>query len=102
MAKTDWETGDEITAARLNDLGEAINEKAAQGDPGQDGTDGSDGQDGADGATPTIGDNGNWHINGEDTGAPARGADGSDADNPFSESEVTALKALVADDDGDE
>lgn len=28
--------------------------------------------------TPTIGDNGNWFINGEDTGKPANGKDGAD------------------------
>lgn len=36
------------------------------------------GADGQDGATPKIGDNGNWYINGEDTGIPARGKDGAD------------------------
>lgn len=33
---------------------------------------------GQDGLTPTIGDNGNWFIGGEDTGIPARGKDGND------------------------
>lgn len=28
--------------------------------------------------TPTIGENGNWFINGEDTGKPAKGSDGAD------------------------
>ena len=28
--------------------------------------------------TPTIGENGNWFINGEDTGKPANGKDGAD------------------------
>jgi hypothetical protein len=27
---------------------------------------------------PTIGENGNWYINGEDTGKPAKGKDGAD------------------------
>ena len=31
------------------------------------------GADGKDGVTPNIGDNGNWWINGEDTGIPAKG-----------------------------
>ena len=31
------------------------------------------GADGKDGATPEIGENGNWFINGEDTGKPSRG-----------------------------
>ena len=40
-------------------------------------TTGAAGADGADGATPEIGENGNWWINGEDTGKPSRGADGA-------------------------
>lgn len=42
------------------------------------GADGTDGVDGIDGQTPTveIGDDGNWIINGENTGVPATGADG--------------------------
>lgn len=35
------------------------------------------GQDGGEAATPTIGENGNWYINGEDTGKPSRGEDGT-------------------------
>lgn len=35
------------------------------------------GQDGGEAATPTIGENGNWYINGEDTGKPSRGEDGA-------------------------
>jgi hypothetical protein len=40
------------------------------------GEDGEDGRDGEDGFTPYIGENGNWFINGVDTGHPSRGADG--------------------------
>ena len=36
------------------------------------------GKDGGEAATPEIGENGNWFINGEDTGRPSRGADGAD------------------------
>ena len=36
------------------------------------------GADGENGVTPNIGDNGNWWINGEDTGIPAQGKDGQD------------------------
>lgn len=36
------------------------------------------GKDGRDGVTPVIGENGNWFIDGVDTGVPARGADGED------------------------
>lgn len=42
-----------------------------QGVPGTNGTNGADGVDGADGSTPTIGSNGNWLIDGVDTGKPA-------------------------------
>ena len=34
------------------------------------------GADGKNGVTPNIGDNGNWWVNGEDTGIPATGEDG--------------------------
>ncbi|QTJ38301.1 YSIRK-type signal peptide-containing protein [Dolosigranulum pigrum] len=37
---------------------------------------GDKGEDGADGHTPTIGENGNWFINGVDTEKPARGEKG--------------------------
>ena len=52
-----------------------------QGEPGKDGTDGKDGQDGQDGLdghTPeiTVGENGNWFIDGEDTGIKAEGTKG--------------------------
>ena len=36
------------------------------------------GKDGGEAATPEIGENGNWFINGEDTGKPSRGSDGAD------------------------
>lgn len=36
------------------------------------------GADGKDGSTPKIGENGNWWINGTDTGIPAKGKDGAD------------------------
>lgn len=35
------------------------------------------GLDGGEAATPTIGDNGNWFINGQDTGKPSRGETGA-------------------------
>lgn len=40
------------------------------------------GKDGKDGAVPIIGDNGNWVIDGIDTGIPARGKDGKDGVTP--------------------
>ena len=39
---------------------------------------GATGATGADGVTPEIGENGNWWINGEDTGKPSRGEVGQD------------------------
>ena len=45
---------------------------------------GDKGEDGKDGSTPliTIGNNGNWFINGVDSGVKARGEDGKDATAP--------------------
>ena len=45
---------------------------------GSDGVDGIDGEKGADGHTPiiTVGSNGNWEVDGEDTGFPATGPQG--------------------------
>lgn len=39
---------------------------------------GADGKDGKNGSTPQIGENGNWWIDGEDTGLPSKGANGKD------------------------
>ena len=39
------------------------------------------GKDGEDGATPEIGQNGNWWIDGVDTGVPAKGQDGEDGED---------------------
>lgn len=39
------------------------------------------GADGKDGVTPNIGSNGNWWVNGEDTGVPAKGKDGQDGED---------------------
>ena len=48
---------------------------------GADGQDGQDGKDGQDGATPEIGANGNWWINGVDTGVAAIGQPGTNGTN---------------------
>lgn len=40
------------------------------------------GKDGGEAATPEVGENGNWFINGEDTGKPSHGADGADGFSP--------------------
>lgn len=47
------------------------------GADGQNGANGQDGADGQDGSVVTIGENGNWFIDGVDTGLPARGDDGA-------------------------
>ena len=52
--------------------------KGEKGDKGDTGAAGANGADGADGVTPEIGENGNWWINGEDTGKPSRGEVGQD------------------------
>lgn len=45
---------------------------------GKDGADGATGADGKPGSVVEIGENGNWFIDGVDTGMPSRGADGQD------------------------
>ena len=44
---------------------------------GKDGSNGTNGKDGKDGSVVTIGENGNWFIDGEDTSMPAAGQDGT-------------------------
>ncbi|MBM6925035.1 immunoglobulin domain-containing protein [Pseudoflavonifractor phocaeensis] len=51
---------------------------ALQGIKGEQGDKGDKGDPGEDGKTPYIGDNGNWWIDGVDTGIPATGSSGSD------------------------
>lgn len=65
-----------------------------KGDPGAQGPAGPKGDPGADGAKGAKGDPGPEGPQGPkgDPGAP-----GSDAENPFTPEEVSALKALVAD-----
>lgn len=91
MAKTDWADGDALTAVAMNDLGTEVNAKAAKGDKGDPGERGERGPAGADGADGARGEKGTKG----DKGDP--GEDGSDAVLPFTEDEVAALKALVAD-----
>lgn len=45
---------------------------------GTNGTNGANGKDGKNGSVVTIGDNGNWFIDGKDTGKPSKGANGKD------------------------
>lgn len=53
-----------------------------RGKTGADGQDGQDGADGKAGSEVTIGANGNWFIDGVDTGIPARGQDGENGATP--------------------
>ena len=69
-AKTDWKDGDTLAATDVNRIEAGIAAKAAKGDKGDPGPKG-------------------------DTGA--KGEPGADAVLPFTEDEVAALKALVAD-----
>ena len=48
------------------------------GKDGVNGTNGTNGKDGAPGSVVTIGENGNWFIDGKDTGLAAAGKDGKD------------------------
>ena len=48
------------------------------GTNGTNGTNGKDGKDGKDGSVVTIGENGNWFIDGKDTGVLAKGTNGKD------------------------
>lgn len=87
-AKTDWKNGDEFKAADVNRIEAGIAAKAAKGDKGDPGEQGPPGEQGLKG----------------DTGAPGadgakgdKGEPGADAVLPFTEEEVTALKALAAD-----
>ena len=85
-AKTDWKNGDEFKAADVNRIEAGIAEKAAQGDPGKDGKS----------AYRVAVDNG-FEGSESEWLESLKGEPGSNAANPFTEEEVTALKALVAD-----
>ena len=75
-AKTDWKDGDKLAATDVNRIEAGIAAKAAKGDKGDQGEPGPKG----------------------DPGTPgAKGDPGADAVLPFTEDEVAALKALVAD-----
>ena len=90
-AKTDWKDGDKLAAVDVNRIEAGIAAKAAKGDKGDQGEPGPKGDPGAKG---DKGDPGEPGPKG-DTGA--KGEPGADAVLPFTEEEVTALKALVAD-----
>ena len=81
-AKTDWKDGDKLAAVDVNRIEAGIAAKAAKGDKGDPGAKGDKGDPGEPGPKG-------------DTGA--KGEPGADAVLPFTEDEVAALKALVAD-----
>ena len=90
-AKTDWKDGDKLAAVDVNRIEAGIAAKAAKGDKGDQGEPGPKGDPGVKG---DKGDPGEPGPKG-DTGA--KGEPGADAVLPFTEDEVAALKALVAD-----
>ena len=90
-AKTDWKDGDKLAAVDVNRIEAGIAAKAAKGDKGDQGEPGPKGDPGAKGDKGDPGDPGPKG----DTGA--KGEPGADAVLPFTEEEVTALKALAAD-----
>ena len=61
-----WWVGDVDTGVNATVGKDGTN--GTDGKDGEDGKDGVDGKDGKDGDTPYIGDNGNWWIDGVDTG----------------------------------
>ena len=71
-------SGIKITLSNGNsyEITNGVNGK--DGANGKDGKDGKDGADGTPGSVVTIGDNGNWFIDGVDTGLAAQGEDGAD------------------------
>ena len=87
-AKTDWKDGDKLAAVDVNRIEAGIAAKAAKGDQGEPGPKGDPGAKGDKGDPGDPGPKG-------DTGA--KGEPGADAVLPFTEDEVAALKALVAD-----
>ena len=100
VAKTDWKKGDPLAAADMNRIEAGIEAKAAKGDkgdpgvqvpPGAKGDKGDPGVQGPPGAKGDKGDPGAAGAKG------AKGDPGADAVLPFTEEEVAALKALVAD-----
>ena len=93
-AKTDWKDGDKLAAVDVNRIEAGIAAKAAKGDKGDKGDPGAKGDKGDPGAKGDKGDPGAKGDKG-DTGA--KGDPGADAVLPFTEDEVAALKALVAD-----
>ena len=90
-AKTDWKDGDKLAATDVNRIEAGIAAKAAKGDKGDTGTPGAKGDKGDPGERGLPGADGAKGDKGD------KGDPGADAVLPFTEDEVAALKALVAD-----
>lgn len=73
----------------------------ANGKDGADGKDGLDGADGKDGKTPVIeiGGNGNWYVDGVDTGVSAKGAKGDTGEGFLVTKQYSSIDEMVADTD---
>ena len=95
-AKTDWKDGDKLASTDVNRIEAGIAAKAAKGDKGDQGEPGPKGDKGDPGAK---GDKGDPGAKGDKGDPGAKGEPGADAVLPFTEDEVAALKALVADPD---
>ena len=96
-AKTDWKKGDPLAAADMNRIEAGIEAKAAKGDKGDPGDTGPQGPAGPKGDKGDPGAAGAKGATGAKGDKGDKGDPGADAVLPFTEDEVTALKALVAD-----
>ena len=74
------EAGAVITSVTQSDNGITVTLSNGQSYEITNGKDGANGADGADGSVVEIGENGNWYIDGEDTGMPAKGEKGDKGD----------------------
>ena len=74
------EAGAVITSVTQTDNGITVTLSNGQSYEITNGKDGANGADGADGSVVEIGENGNWYIDGEDTGMPAKGEKGDKGD----------------------
>ena len=75
---TSTATGVKVTLNNGNSFDIYNGKDGANGANGKDGINGTNGLDGAPGTVVTIGENGNWYLDGVDTGLKAAGKDGKD------------------------
>ena len=78
---TSTATGVKVTLSNGNSFDLTNGKDGANGTNGKDGKDGKDGVDGTPGSVVTIGENGNWFIDGVDTGLAVAGKDGKDGED---------------------